>query len=117
MDNEKSRQNSPPQRIDDIPDRVPSPQADPLRDGTILFLSFCELLLRAEGLVGLVVWLEGQFSCWILREREHGRKGKWVLLLTGIVSRVGDVDEVVAVVHVDVGWFVGYEIPARLDWG
>lgn len=36
-----------------IPDCVPSAKTDPLRDGAVLFLGASELLLRAEGFVGL----------------------------------------------------------------
>lgn len=42
-----------------IPDRIASSQANPLRDGTVLLLGFGELLLRAEGFVRLaggLVW-------------------------------------------------------------
>ena len=37
----------------DVPNCIPSPQPDPLRDRTVLLLRFRELLLRAEGFVGL----------------------------------------------------------------
>ena len=37
----------------DVPNRIPSSQPDPLRDRTVLLLRFRELLLRAEGFVGL----------------------------------------------------------------
>ena len=36
-----------------LPDGVPGPQADPLGDGTVLFLRSRELLLCAEGFVAL----------------------------------------------------------------
>lgn len=36
-----------------VPDGVARPQADPLRDGAVLLLSFGKLLLGAEGLVAL----------------------------------------------------------------
>jgi hypothetical protein len=36
-----------------VPDGVARPQADPLRDGAVLLLSFRKLLLGAEGLVAL----------------------------------------------------------------
>ena len=35
------------------PDGIARAQTDPLRDGTILLLGFGQLLLRAEGFVGL----------------------------------------------------------------
>ena len=36
-----------------VPDGVASPKADPLRNWAVLLLRLCELLLGAEGLVGL----------------------------------------------------------------
>ena len=36
-----------------VPDSISSPKSNPLRDGTVLFLRFGKLLLRAEGFVGL----------------------------------------------------------------
>lgn len=36
-----------------VPDGVASPQTDPVGDRAVLLLRLCELLLRAEGLVGL----------------------------------------------------------------
>jgi len=38
---------------DHVPDRIASPKTNPLRDGTVLLLCLGELLLRAEGFVGL----------------------------------------------------------------
>lgn len=38
-----------------VPDGVASPQADPLRDGSVLLLRFGKLLLGAERFVGLQV--------------------------------------------------------------
>jgi hypothetical protein len=40
-------------RFGDVPDSVTSSQSDPLRNRSVLLLSSCELLLRAEGLVAL----------------------------------------------------------------
>lgn len=37
------------------PDRIPSPQSNPLRNRTILLLGARKLLLRAEGFVALFV--------------------------------------------------------------
>ena len=39
-----------------IPDSIPGPEADPLRDGTVLLLRLGELLLCAEGFVALRFW-------------------------------------------------------------
>lgn len=36
-----------------VPDGIPSPQSNPLRDRAVLLLRFRELLLRPERLVGL----------------------------------------------------------------
>lgn len=36
-----------------VPDGVASSEADPLRDGAVLLLGLSQLLLGAEGLVGL----------------------------------------------------------------
>jgi hypothetical protein len=36
-----------------VPDGVAGPQANPLRDGAVLLLRLCKLLLGAEGLLGL----------------------------------------------------------------
>lgn len=38
-----------------LPDGVASPETNPLRDGTVLLLSFGKLLLGAERLVALLV--------------------------------------------------------------
>lgn len=44
----------------DAPDRIPSAQSDPLRNRPVLLLGFGELLLRAEGFVGLDVCRRGR---------------------------------------------------------
>lgn len=51
-DNEK-RTTETGLRRTDVPNRVSSPQSDPLGNRAILFLGFGKLLLRAEGFVGL----------------------------------------------------------------
>ena len=58
---------------EDEPDRVARAQSDPLRDRTVLFLGFCELLFRAEGFVGLDSLIRDLVSQ-IWRD-EDGRKG------------------------------------------
>lgn len=45
------------QKKDNPPNRIPRSQSDPLRNRTVLFLRFRELLLRAEGFMGLDVLL------------------------------------------------------------
>ena len=44
-----------------VPNGVPGPQANPLRDGSVLLLRLCELLLRPEGFVALSKWAELAF--------------------------------------------------------
>lgn len=51
-----------PPTENNLPDRIPGSQPNPLRDRTILFLCSGELLLGAEGFMGLVVKIGGQFS-------------------------------------------------------
>lgn len=67
---EEGRKNR--QRYKDSPNSIPSPQPDPLRDRTVLFLGFGQLLFGAEGFVGL--FLGGFLLVWGFGLR---RRGDW----------------------------------------
>ena len=70
-----------------VPDGVTSSQSDPLRNRSVLLLSFRKLLLRAEGLVALRSWISSAFALLNIPSFNHLHHPLALLLHTQQYSR------------------------------